>query len=113
MDEHPPILREKSTVRATVALYCRDLHGARPELCPDCQDLLRYAHTRLERCVYGGAKPTCAHCPIHCYRPDVRARMRTVMRYAGPRMLLDHPVLALLHVLDGWRKAPEHGHAYD
>jgi hypothetical protein len=28
------------------------------------------------------------------------------MRYAGPRMLLRHPVLALRHVADGKRPAP-------
>jgi hypothetical protein len=27
------------------------------------------------------------------------------MRYAGPRMLLRHPLLAILHQLDGLRKA--------
>jgi hypothetical protein len=28
------------------------------------------------------------------------------MLYAGPRMLLSHPVLALLHLIDGRREAP-------
>jgi hypothetical protein len=28
------------------------------------------------------------------------------MRYAGPRMLLRHPVLAVMHVVDGRRPAP-------
>ena len=26
------------------------------------------------------------------------------MRYAGPRMLLTHPILAILHLVDGLRK---------
>jgi hypothetical protein len=29
------------------------------------------------------------------------------MRYAGPRMLWEHPVLSLRHWLDGFSKAPE------
>jgi hypothetical protein len=28
------------------------------------------------------------------------------MRYAGPRMLWQHPILSLRHRLDGFRKAP-------
>jgi hypothetical protein len=29
------------------------------------------------------------------------------MRYAGPRMLWQHPILSLIHWLDGYRQAPE------
>jgi hypothetical protein len=29
------------------------------------------------------------------------------MRYAGPRMLLEHPLMSLRHWLDGFRQAPE------
>jgi hypothetical protein len=32
-----------------------------------------------------------------------------VMRYAGPRMLLSHPFLALLHLIDGLRKPRSRG----
>jgi hypothetical protein len=32
--------------------------------------------------------------------------VKKVMRYAGPRMLLHHPVLAMHHVFDG-RKKPQ------
>jgi hypothetical protein len=36
----------------------------------------------------------------------MRERIRTVMRYAGPRMALRHPLLALAHLLDSLRKPP-------
>jgi hypothetical protein len=29
------------------------------------------------------------------------------MRYAGPRMLLSHPILAILHLIDGLRARPK------
>jgi len=29
-----------------------------------------------------------------------------MMRWSGPRMLIAHPVLAILHLLDGRRPAP-------
>ena len=28
------------------------------------------------------------------------------MRHSGPKMLLHHPVMAILHLLDGRKKAP-------
>ena len=39
-------------------------------------------------------------------RGDAR-RVREMMRYAGPRMLWRHPVLAIRHLLDGRRPAPD------
>ena len=96
----PRIAREKRTVRAMVTIYCRGHgHGGRP-LCPECADLLSYALCRLDRCPFGEEKTTCAKCPIHCYKPAMRDRVKEVMRYAGPRMLLRHPILALRHQLD-------------
>ena len=105
------IRREKKTIRAMVAIYCRAHHGTRGTLCDDCQALVDYAECRLDRCPFGAKKPTCAKCPIHCYKPALREKARDVMRYAGPRMLLRHPVLALRHLLDGLRWAPERKNA--
>ncbi len=89
-----------------IRLYCRGQHGTPAGLCPECRELEAYAGQRLSRCPFQENKTTCAKCPIHCYRPDMRARIRAVMRYAGPRMLYRHPLLALLHLLDGRRKEP-------
>lgn len=97
--------RELATIRAMIRMYCRD-HHARDGLCEDCASLDAYASRRLLRCVFGAAKPTCANCTVHCYRDDMRERVRVVMRYAGPRMLLRHPVLAIAHMIDGRRPAP-------
>jgi len=95
------IEREEKTIEAMIALYCRDHHQAEPMPCETCSDLLAYARKRLDRCPWGEDKPTCAKCPIHCYQPEMREQVRRVMRYAGPRMLLHHPVLAITHLLDG------------
>jgi hypothetical protein len=97
------LAREWQTLSAMVHIYCRDHHDA--SLCWDCQQLLNYAHLRLERCRFGTEKPTCARCPVHCYQRNRREQIKTVMRYAGPRMLWEHPVLSLRHWLDGFRKA--------
>jgi hypothetical protein len=97
--------RELRTIEAMSRMYCRHHHGGR-ELCAECAELHDYARRRLERCVFGDAKPTCANCTVHCYKADMRERVRVMMRWAGPRMLLRHPVIAVLHLIDGRRPAP-------
>jgi predicted amidophosphoribosyltransferase len=103
--------REARTVEAMIALYCRERHvreqhGDGDALCSQCEELLDYARTRLDKCPYQESKTTCAKCPSHCYRPAPREQIRAVMRYAGPRMLYRHPLLALLHLFDGMRDEP-------
>ncbi len=97
--------REEKTVEAMVRLFCRSCHGPSP-LCPDCAQLLLYAKERLHRCPYGEAKPTCAKCPTHCYAPAMRSRIIEVMRYAGPRMILHHPWMALMHAWSELARRP-------
>ena len=84
-----------------IGLYCRRHHHPAAALCSDCQHLADYAMQRIERCPFKENKPTCANCTIHCYKPDMRQQVRQVMRYAGPRMLLYHPYLAVMHFVDG------------
>ena len=106
------VRREARTVAVMVEMYCRDHHdpAARREgsgdetLCPECGELLAYARRRLVVCRYGGDKPTCAKCPVHCFSPARRERVREVMRYSGPRMLGRHPVLGVAHLVDGRRR---------
>ena len=104
---HPRLARELKTVRAMMRIYCRDLHAQDEGLCAGCEALMNYATRRLDRCVFGDDKPTCANCSVHCYSAAMREQVRTVMRYAGPRMLTRHPVLAVAHLIDGRRPAPD------
>lgn len=92
------IEEEKNTVGMMVRLYCRR-YEKNTELCSDCAELLKYANERLTKCKFGENKPTCKKCPIHCYKPDMRERMKRVMRWAGPRMLLYHPIEAIKHLI--------------
>ena len=101
------LAREWKTMSAMVRIYCRDHHYPGEGLCAECWQFLDYAEVRLERCRFGQEKPTCANCPVHCYQCDRREQARVVMRYAGPRMLWEHPVMSLRHWLDGYRKAPQ------
>lgn len=98
-------VRELKTIETMVGMYCRHHHGEAP-LCADCAALFEYARRRLQRCVFGDAKPTCANCVVHCYTAEMREKVRVVMRWAGPRMLLRHPILGISHLLDGRRPIP-------
>ena len=99
--------QEKRTFIIMIHMYCKGHHKYECELCPECMKLAEYAEHRLEKCPYGGNKPVCSKCPIHCYQPQMRQRMREIMRYSGPRMIYRHPVLAVLHLLEGRRALPE------
>lgn len=101
------LAREWKTVTAMIHIYCREQHGG--PLCPDCQDLTRYVSVRLDRCRFGGEKPTCARCPVHCYQRERREQIKAVMRYAGPKMMWEHPWLSLCHLLDGWTRSASSG----
>jgi hypothetical protein len=96
--------REWETMKAMIRIHCRDHHSPVNEICGECRQLLDYAAVRLERCRFGVEKPTCANCPVHCYQRARREQVKGVMRYAGPRMLWEHPVMSLRHWLDGFKK---------
>ncbi|SFR06331.1 Nitrous oxide-stimulated promoter [Desulfoscipio geothermicus DSM 3669] len=94
---------EKDTVKKMIHLYCKSKHGFKKQLCQDCQALLEYATERLEACKFGNAKPTCEKCTIHCYRPDMRDKVKKVMRFSGLRMIFVHPLKAARHMLKNIR----------
>ena len=67
-----------------IRVYCRKHHDLQDGilLCDECYELFEYARKRRERCPYD-PKPACKDCPTHCYRPDYRQRIKTVMRFSG------------------------------
>ena len=90
--------QERDTLQAMIRLYCRSLHNP-GQLCEECSDLWQYAEERLGKCPFGVEKPTCQNCQIHCYKPERRQRIIEVMRYAGPRMIFHHPLMAVRHLI--------------
>ena len=103
----PRLRREYRTMECMLEIWCADHHGhdaKKAGPCDECREFLAYAARRLEKCPYGEAKPTCAKCPIHCYKRAQREQAREIMRYAGPRMTLSHPWLSLMHLVDKIRK---------
>lgn len=112
------LLYEFNTMCAMAEIYCHKHHQIRlqktpdhqcsaiPSLCPDCVEILEYAEKRLDRCPYGQHKPTCNKCPVHCYKPHMKQKVREIMIYSGPRMLIPHPIMAIKHLLAEQKPVP-------
>ena len=88
---------ERRIVADMIALYCRKNHGVK-QLCDECQALAEYADSRTLSCPHMAQKTFCSQCTTHCYRKDMRERIRQVMRYSGPRIIFYHPIAALRHL---------------
>jgi len=99
MDVQSKREREKETVSLMIRLYCRKKHGNK-ELCPDCAALDAYARLRSDKCPFMETKTFCSNCKVHCYKKDMREKIRDVMRFSGPRMIFHHPIMALRHVIE-------------
>ena len=99
--------REKQTVALMIHLYCNKKHGTRKTLCPECQALFQYAAIRSDKCPFMETKTFCSNCHVHCYKPEMREKIREVMRFSGPRMIFHHPVMAIRHALESRKEKTE------
>ena len=96
---------EKLLVSEMIALYCRKQHKTpKGQRCPACQELQDYALARIDKCPFMETKTFCSACKVHCYKPEMREKIRAVMRFSGPRMLLYHPILAIWHLICSMRE---------
>ncbi|WP_066720208.1 nitrous oxide-stimulated promoter family protein [Clostridium sp. Marseille-P299] len=93
---------EKEVVTWMIKKYCKGNHKAKHGgnvPCEECQQLIDYAIFRSDKCPFIETKTFCNNCRVHCYKPEMRAKIKEVMRYSGPRMLFNHPVMAINHVI--------------
>ncbi|KAF5042821.1 MAG: nitrous oxide-stimulated promoter family protein [Petrimonas sp.] len=95
---------EKKVVNKMIAIYCRANHKGVSGLCEECAALKNYAMKRLENCPFGEKKTTCGSCIVHCYKNDMRLKIKEVMRFSGPRMLFRHPIDAIRHFYKEYRR---------
>lgn len=100
--------KEQYVVDEMIWLYCRKNHAESDRqgerMCPDCRLLSEYAKLRSQRCPFMEEKTFCSNCRVHCYKPEMREKIRQVMRFSGPRMLLYHPILAIWHLICSFRE---------
>lgn len=96
--------REKRMVSLMIRLYCRRKHHTREGLCEECSRLNEYARLRSDKCPFMETKTFCSNCRVHCYQPQMREKIKAVMRFSGPRMIFSHPVMAVRHVIESKRE---------
>lgn len=88
---------EKRVIQNMIRLYCRKKHQVE-NICDDCSLLMEYAIARLSKCPFKDEKPACADCKVHCYQPKMREKVREVMRFSGPRMIIYYPADFFIHI---------------
>ena len=98
-------IREKETVSKMISIYCKKKHGTKQGLCPECAALQEYAKMRSDKCPFMETKTFCSNCRVHCYKPEMREKIREVMRFSGPRMIFYHLVMAIRHVIESKKEA--------
>ena len=91
--------KEKRIVGEMIKLYCKKQHKVKKGLCPECQALKEYAELRSDKCPFMENKTFCSNCKVHCYKKEMREKIRQVMRFSGPRMIFHHPVMAINHLI--------------
>lgn len=83
MDKSKRIKKDAKLLKNFIEAYCRVKHNTEGKsLCDDCRDLLEYALKRDEKCPLN-PKPKCKDCKIHCYKPEMRNKIKDVMRFSG------------------------------
>lgn len=93
------IEKEKDTIKLMIGIYCKKEHSTNGKLCNECEGLLNYANKRLDFCKFGDEKSFCSKCPIHCYKKDMREKIKKVMKFSGPRLILYRPLDLIKHIL--------------
>ena len=78
-------------------MYCNN-HHQKNGICDDCSNLYNYVVQRVDKCPFGTKKPVCSECTVHCYSPEMREQIRSVMRFSGPKMIFRHPVFTLIYL---------------
>ena len=94
------IEKEKQTIDLMINIYCKKKHNHKNGLCEECQELLEYAHKRLDFCKFVNEKSFCSKCPIHCYKKDMKVKIKDVMKFSGPRLIIYSPMQFIKHIFE-------------
>ena len=91
--------KENRVVSEMIKLYCKKRHG-KVGICEECMELTDYCKKRIEQCPFMEEKTFCNQCKVHCYSKEMQEKIRKVMRFSGPRMLIYHPIMAIHHLIE-------------
>ena len=108
-EENKPLtkkeLKDLNLLGQFISLYCKSRHpehqktfyicknpkippltNSKLNFCTECRDLLDYAIERRIKCPLD-PKPMCKKCPVHCYRKDLREKIKEIMKESGIAMI--------------------------
>lgn len=91
--------KEKKIVEKMILIYCQKNHNIKTGLCDECEELRDYAFTRSDLCPFMETKNFCSNCRVHCYNPEMREKIRGVMRFSGIRLLFRNPIMVIQHLI--------------
>ncbi len=98
------IEKERKVVSLMIDIYYKKHSTLKEKI-----ELLDYVNLRLTKCPFSDNKTFCSNCKIHCYNPLMQERIKQVMRYAGPRMLFYHPIIAISHLIESKKEKKKYG----
>lgn len=84
-----------------IKIYCKGNKHGDDIPCSKCEILINYANQKTDSCPFIETKTFCINCKVRCYKPEMRERIRAVMRYSGPRMLFHNPIMVIKHAIVG------------
>jgi len=80
------IKKDAKILKKFVSVYCNKNHADREKnesgYCDECFEVLNYALKRDEKCPLD-PKPKCKDCKIHCYKPEMRQKIKEIMKFSG------------------------------
>ncbi|MEF3254122.1 MAG: nitrous oxide-stimulated promoter family protein [Deferribacterales bacterium] len=83
MKKEKRIKRDAKLLKSFIGVYCKVHHKTDGKtLCSECDELLQYALKRDQKCPLD-PKPKCKDCKIHCYKPEMRIKIKEVMKFSG------------------------------
>lgn len=95
---------EKNILLYMIELYCRYNHknynkafGSK-NICKECEEVYNYACERTSKCRFISTKTFCSACTSHCYKKDMREKIKNIMIFSGKRMIFYKPLISLKHV---------------
>ena len=85
--------RKKEVVSLMIGLYCKRNIKQKACFVMSVKKLDDYAKLRSDKCPFMETKTFCSNCKVHCYKPEMREKIREVMRFSGPRMIFTIHIL--------------------
>ena len=82
-----------------IETYCKKKCKSKEIPCEECQDLIEYSNMRIDKCPHMESKSFCSSCKTHCYDAEYKEKIKIVMRFSGPRIILYHPIVTLKHMI--------------